>query len=253
MPAISQTAITFNLSLILLVNAVFFCRCHYGAHILRGGLIYSGATGQDIATALAAYIDKLAAMFFYLLRRARRNQRSRYVAHDAASVTDFFLGFKDVRLVEVPGYGPFRKISDDIKSFIITSFGEEHRCNAFVDKRHDDDEYGMLLISDVAKKVLAMDRSPDRINVYEIMSKPVLSVDPDMNIRYCARYFERFGLTRAPVIAVPTSTGYGASFGGLAALLAMLNSCAPGVAVVNIDNGFGAATLARRILIREEA
>jgi NCAIR mutase (PurE)-related protein len=48
------------------------------------------------------------------------------------------------------------------------------------------------------------------------------------------------GLTPRPVIAVPTSTGYGASFGGLAALLAMLNSCAAGVTVVNIDNGFGA-------------
>jgi predicted transcriptional regulator len=69
-----------------------------------------------------------------------------------------------------------------------------------VDKRHADDEYGMLLISDVAKMVLGMDRSPERINVYEIMSKPVLSVDPGMDIRYCARYFERFGLTRAPVI-----------------------------------------------------
>lgn len=69
-----------------------------------------------------------------------------------------------------------------------------------VDKRHDDDEYGMLLISDVAKEVLGMDRSPERINVYEIMSKPVLSVDPGMDIRYCARYFERFGLTRAPVV-----------------------------------------------------
>jgi predicted transcriptional regulator len=69
-----------------------------------------------------------------------------------------------------------------------------------VDKRHEDDEYGMLLLSDVAKKVLGMDRSPDRINVYEIMSKPVLSVDPGMDIRYCARYFERFGLSRAPVV-----------------------------------------------------
>jgi NCAIR mutase (PurE)-related protein len=49
------------------------------------------------------------------------------------------------------------------------------------------------------------------------------------------------GISRVPVIAVPTSVGYGASFGGLAALLAMLNSCAPGVSVVNIDNGFGAA------------
>jgi NCAIR mutase (PurE)-related protein len=55
------------------------------------------------------------------------------------------------------------------------------------------------------------------------------------------------GLVRAPVIAVPTSTGYGASFGGLAALLGMLNSCAAGVAVVNIDNGFGAGTLAAMI------
>jgi NCAIR mutase (PurE)-related protein len=55
------------------------------------------------------------------------------------------------------------------------------------------------------------------------------------------------GLVRAPVIAVPTSVGYGASFGGLAALLAMLNSCASGIGVVNIDNGFGAAALATRI------
>jgi hypothetical protein len=56
------------------------------------------------------------------------------------------------------------------------------------------------------------------------------------------------GLVSAPVIAVPTSVGYGASFGGLAALLAMLNSCAAGITVVNIDNGFGAAMAALRIL-----
>jgi NCAIR mutase (PurE)-related protein len=56
------------------------------------------------------------------------------------------------------------------------------------------------------------------------------------------------GLVRVPVIAVPTSVGYGASFGGIAALLGMLNSCASGLAVVNIDNGFGAAALATRIL-----
>jgi hypothetical protein len=56
------------------------------------------------------------------------------------------------------------------------------------------------------------------------------------------------GLVACPVIAVPTSVGYGASFGGLAALLGMLNSCSPGIAVVNIDNGFGAACLAASIL-----
>lgn len=55
------------------------------------------------------------------------------------------------------------------------------------------------------------------------------------------------GLVSVPVLAVPTSVGYGASFGGLAALLAMLNSCAPGVAVCNIDNGFGAGVFAARV------
>jgi phosphoribosylcarboxyaminoimidazole (NCAIR) mutase len=55
------------------------------------------------------------------------------------------------------------------------------------------------------------------------------------------------GLVGAPVVAVPTSVGYGASFGGLSALLTMITSCAPGIGVVNIDNGFGAAALASRI------
>ena len=58
------------------------------------------------------------------------------------------------------------------------------------------------------------------------------------------------GLVSAPVIAVPTSVGYGASYDGLAALLAMLNSCAPGVAVVNIDNGFGAGYIAAQICLQ---
>jgi hypothetical protein len=56
------------------------------------------------------------------------------------------------------------------------------------------------------------------------------------------------GLVRGPVVAVPTSVGYGAAFGGVAALLAMLNSCAAGVTVVNIDNGFGAAMAVWRLL-----
>jgi hypothetical protein len=60
------------------------------------------------------------------------------------------------------------------------------------------------------------------------------------------------GMVRAPVIAVPTSIGYGANFGGVAALLTMLNSCATGVGVVNIDNGFGAAMLAGKILLSQQ-
>jgi CBS domain-containing protein len=69
-----------------------------------------------------------------------------------------------------------------------------------VKKRHPDDEIGMVLISDIARHVLARDRAPRRVNVYEIMAKPVISVSPDMDIRYCARLFTRFQLTRAPVV-----------------------------------------------------
>jgi len=69
-----------------------------------------------------------------------------------------------------------------------------------VNKRHDDDEYGIVLLSDIAKYVLARDRAPDRVNIYEIMAKPVVSVDPDMDIRYCARLLDSFGLSRVPVI-----------------------------------------------------
>jgi len=61
------------------------------------------------------------------------------------------------------------------------------------------------------------------------------------------------GLVQAPVIAVPTSVGYGAAFEGIAALLGMLNACAPGIGVVNIDNGFGAAALAHKIVTRSAA
>jgi signal-transduction protein with cAMP-binding, CBS, and nucleotidyltransferase domain len=69
-----------------------------------------------------------------------------------------------------------------------------------VKKRHADDEFGMVMLSDIARQVLAVDRSPQRVNIYEIMTKPVLTVSPDMDIRYCARVFSRFKLSRAPVV-----------------------------------------------------
>ena len=68
-----------------------------------------------------------------------------------------------------------------------------------VKRRDESDEYGMLLFSDIAKKVIAQNRAPERVNVYEIMAKPVLMVRPDMEIRYCARMFENFGISHAPV------------------------------------------------------
>ena len=69
-----------------------------------------------------------------------------------------------------------------------------------VDKRSPDDEYGVVMFRDIARQVLGQDRSPDRVNIYEIMSKPVIAVDPLMDVRYCTRLFDRFGLSRAPVI-----------------------------------------------------
>ena len=69
-----------------------------------------------------------------------------------------------------------------------------------VDKRHADDAYGIVLLSDMAKKVLGRNRSPKRVSLYEIMSKPVVWVEPDLDIRYCARLFDNFGLAIAPVI-----------------------------------------------------
>lgn len=69
-----------------------------------------------------------------------------------------------------------------------------------VNKRHEDDEYGIVLVADIAKQVLARNRAPERCNIYEIMAKPVLSVRPEMHIRYCARLFHNFGISAAPVI-----------------------------------------------------
>ena len=69
-----------------------------------------------------------------------------------------------------------------------------------VDKRHDDDEYGVVMFRDIAQRVLAPDLSPDRISAYEIMSKPAIGVDPKMDVRYCVKLFDRFGLSRAPVV-----------------------------------------------------
>ena len=76
-----------------------------------------------------------------------------------------------------------------------------------VNKRNEDDEYGIVLMNDIAKKVLALDRSPERTNIYEIMTKPALSVSATMDVRYCARLFERFGISRAPVIENGQITG----------------------------------------------
>ena len=73
------------------------------------------------------------------------------------------------------------------------------QTSLIVKRRDKHDEHGMLLFSDIAKEVIAKNRAPERVNVYEIMAKPVITVRPDMDIRYCARLFENFGIGHAPV------------------------------------------------------
>ena len=88
---------------------------------------------------------------------------------------------------------------DTVATVLKNSKHPESKC-FIVNIRHEDDEYGIVLLSDIAKQVLAKNKSPDRVNIYEIMSKPVIHVDPEMDIRYCTRMFENFGIGRAPVV-----------------------------------------------------
>ena len=69
-----------------------------------------------------------------------------------------------------------------------------------VEKRDENDEFGILLVGDIARQVLAKDRSSKRVNVYEVMIKPAVCVHPNMDIRYCSRLFARFGLVCALVV-----------------------------------------------------
>jgi signal-transduction protein with cAMP-binding, CBS, and nucleotidyltransferase domain len=102
---------------------------------------------------------------------------------------------RDVMLTEMDLVDGMDTVAEALKR----SQHPETKC-FIVDLRHDNDEYGIVLLSDIAKRVLAKNKSPDRVNIYEIMSKPVISVDPTMDIRYCSRLFENFGLSRAPVV-----------------------------------------------------
>lgn len=69
-----------------------------------------------------------------------------------------------------------------------------------IDKAHEHDEYGVVLMGDIAGKVIAKNKALDRVNVYEIMNKPAISVHSKMHVRYCARLLTRFNLSRCPVI-----------------------------------------------------
>ncbi|KAA5607221.1 CBS domain-containing protein [Roseospira marina] len=82
----------------------------------------------------------------------------------------------------------------------VVMMREKHVSSLVVDKRHDTDEYGMIVIQDLADKVVALDRAPERLNVYEVMSKPLIPVQADMDVKYAIRLLGRFRLSRAIVL-----------------------------------------------------
>ncbi len=69
-----------------------------------------------------------------------------------------------------------------------------------IERRNEADEFGILVITDIAREVVAADRSPDRVNVYEIMTKPVLTLDAEMDIKYAIRQLARLGISRGLVV-----------------------------------------------------
>ena len=82
----------------------------------------------------------------------------------------------------------------------IDALLRENADTIFIKRRNEDDAFGIVVLTDIAQKVLAVDKAPERVNLYEIMAKPVMSIEPELSIKYCARLFSRFGLSVAPVI-----------------------------------------------------
>lgn len=96
---------------------------------------------------------------------------------------------------------PAPKVIDGLATVAeaIALMRQDRISSLVIDKRHEGDEYGLVVVHDIASKVIAEDRAPERTNVYEIMSKPVLTVDTDMDIKYAIRLLNRFALSRALV------------------------------------------------------
>ena len=101
----------------------------------------------------------------------------------------------DVMVTEIISINGLATVSDAM------ALMRRHNVSSLVVNRRDqDDECGLVLVSDIARHVIAPNRSPDRVNVYEIMSKPIWTVPPDMQARYAARLLARFDVSRAVVV-----------------------------------------------------
>jgi CBS domain-containing protein len=93
---------------------------------------------------------------------------------------------------EIDGLATVREALDVMRSERVSS--------VVVSKRHTGDEFGLVVVHDIAEHIVVRDQSPDRTNVYEVMSKPVVTLDADMDIKYAVRLLHRFGISRALVL-----------------------------------------------------
>ena len=101
----------------------------------------------------------------------------------------------DIMVTEIISIDGLATVSDAM------ALMRQHNVNSLVvNRRDEDDEVGLVVVSDIARRVIAPNRSPDRVNVYEIMSKPVWTLPPDMLARYAVRLLARFEVSRAVVV-----------------------------------------------------
>lgn len=110
---------------------------------------------------------------------------------------------KEQKLVTVRDVMNQRYVRVDGMDSVADAFRQMREQDAhcmIVARRSESDEHGLVLHTDIARKIVGPDRSPERVRVYEIMSKPMLSVHPGMNIRYASQLFERFEIRVAPVV-----------------------------------------------------
>ena len=105
------------------------------------------------------------------------------------------LRVSDIMQTEVHAVDGLGTVSEAI------SLMHRHRVSSLVvPRRDDDDEFGLILVSDIARRVIAENRAPERVNVYEVMSKPVLTLPSEMQARYAVRLLVRFAVSRAVVV-----------------------------------------------------
>jgi signal-transduction protein with cAMP-binding, CBS, and nucleotidyltransferase domain len=106
-----------------------------------------------------------------------------------------YIKIATVMKTEIRTIDPMSSVSE-----AMITMGKSGVSSLVIERRDEHDEYGLIVISDIAKEVIAEGRSPDRVNVYEIMTKPTLTLDSEMDIKYGVRHLSRFGVSRGLVL-----------------------------------------------------